>query len=43
MAKKDRPKSIQEERFSEDSILEIIVTVFVVAIVTFFFIKIVFL
>jgi hypothetical protein len=43
MEDKNRPKSLQEERFSEDSILEIIVTVFVVAIVTFFFIKIVFL
>jgi len=43
MEEKDQPKSILEERFSEDSILEIVVTVFVVAVVTFLFFKIVFL
>lgn len=43
MKEKDKPKSIQEERFSEDSILEIVVTVFVVAVVSFLFFKIVFL
>jgi hypothetical protein len=43
MEEKDKPKSIQEERFSEDSILEIVVTVFVVVVVSFLFFKIVFL
>jgi hypothetical protein len=35
-------KSIEEERFSEESLLEIMVTIFVVIIIGFFFIKIVF-
>ena len=43
MKEKERPKSIEEERFSEDSILEIVDTVFVLAVTTFFFIKIMFL
>lgn len=42
MSKKKLPKSLQEERYSEDSLLEIIVTAFVVVIITFFFIKIMF-
>jgi hypothetical protein len=39
---KKRAKSLQEERFSEANIMEIIVTAFVVVIITFFFIKILF-
>jgi hypothetical protein len=37
-----RTKSLQEERFSEANIMEILVTGFVVVIITFFFIKILF-
>lgn len=42
MEKKKLPKSLQEERFSEDSLLQIIVTAFVWLIITFFCIKIMF-
>lgn len=42
MEKKKTPKSLQDERFSEDSLLEIIITGFVWVIITFFFIKILF-
>lgn len=42
MEKKKLPKSLQEERYSEDSLLEIIVTAFVWVILSFFFIKILF-
>ena len=39
---KKKLKSIEEERFSEDSIMEIMVVAFVVIIIAFFFIKILF-
>lgn len=39
---KKKAKSLQEERFSEANIMEIVVTAFVVVIITFFFIKIIF-
>jgi hypothetical protein len=39
---KKRTKSLQEERFSEANIMEILVTTFVVVIITFFFVKILF-
>lgn len=42
MDDKKKLKTVEEDRFTEDRILEITVTVFVIAIVTFFFMKIVF-
>jgi hypothetical protein len=39
---KKKFKTLEQEKFSEESIMEIIVTTFVVVIIGFFFIKIIF-